>query len=633
MEMENRRLGGFNGRILRVQLAERKIGIEEPPIDFYQRYLGGRGFIASTLLREMPPRVDPLAGENPLIFALGPLTGMPLPGSGRNSVGAKSPLTHGFGEAEAGGFFGAELKRAGFDEIIIEGAADSPVYLWIHEGTADLHDARHLWGREVAPTHWALRNELGDRLIRTAIIGPAGEKLIRFACIINDISHVAGRTGMGAVMGSKKLKAIAVRGRTTPPLADEKAVRELGRWMSQNFKSGTSLWNIGTGGAMEAYDLVGITPTFNFQDGCFDGVKKITAQAVCEQFRVGMEGCYACPIRCKKRIKIEDPSFPVDPIYGGPEYETLAAFGGNCGVSNPKAICKAHEICNRQGIDTISAGVTISFAMECFEKGLITVQDTEGIELRFGNAEAMLQMLERIIQKQGLGALLSEGTRIASQKIGGGAEEFAMHVKGLEIPMHDPRSKQGLGLHYSVHPGGADHCSGIHDTLLEKGPQYEEWATIDVNESIPATELSPRKARLTFQVGLWTHMPNYLGYCMFVPYKKKQIQEAVEAITGWTMSYWRLMKAVERGLTLAKIFNLREGFTKAEDALPKRMSISQTKSHLKGVIVDPQKLSEAQELYYQMLGWNQEGIPTRSRLVELDIEWAYPYVKAYGSNG
>jgi len=208
-----------------------------------------------------------------------------------------------------------------------------------------------------------------------------------------------------------------------------------------------------------------------------------------------------------------------------------------------------------------------------------------------------------------------------------------MHVKGLEIPMHDPRSKQGLGLHYSVHPGGADHCSGIHDTLLEKGPQYEEWATIDVNESIPATELSPRKARLTFQVGLWTHMPNYLGYCMFVPYKKKQIQEAVEAITGWTMSYWRLMKAVERGLTLAKIFNLREGFTKAEDALPKRMSISQTKSHLKGVIVDPQKLSEAQELYYQMLGWNQEGIPTRSRLVELDIEWAYPYVKAYGSNG
>jgi aldehyde:ferredoxin oxidoreductase len=238
----------------------------------------------------------------------------------------------------------------------------------------------------------------------------------------------------------------------------------------------------------------------------------------------------------------------------------------------------------------------------------------------------MLKMLEKIVRRQGLGALLAEGTRIAARQLGRGAMDLAMEVKGLEIPMHDPRSKQGMALHYSVYPTGADHCSGVHDPLLEKGPGFEEWGAIDVNESIPTTELSPRKARMTFQVGLWSQLPNYLGFCLFVPFKKKQLQEAVEAITGWPMSYWRLMKTVERGLTLAKIFNLREGFTKAQDNLPKRMATPQANGNLKGVIVDPQKLAEAQELYFQMLGWDQAGVPTRGRLVELGIEWASRYL-------
>ncbi|MCX5915813.1 MAG: aldehyde ferredoxin oxidoreductase C-terminal domain-containing protein, partial [Deltaproteobacteria bacterium] len=357
-------------------------------------------------------------------------------------------------------------------------------------------------------------------------------------------------------------------------------------------------------------------------------VKKLTPQTILGQYGVGMEGCYACMVRCKKKVRIDDPACPVDPYYGGPEYETLGAFGSNCGIDDARAVCKAHEICNRQGVDTISAGVTLSFAMECFEKGILTRKDTDGIELRFGNAGAMLQMLERMTRRQGLGDLLAEGTRLAARKIGRGAADLAMEVKGLEIPMHDPRSKQGLALHYSVHPVGADHCTGIHDPVLEKGPGFEDWGTIDVNESIPTTELSARKARLLYQVGLWGQLPNYLGFCQFVPFKKKQLQEATEAITGWPMSYWRLMKTVERGITLAKIFNLREGFTRADDALPKRMAISQTKGNLVGVVVDPLKLTEAQDLYFQMLGWDPEGVPTRGRLVELGIEWAHRYLES-----
>ena len=352
--MESRNLKGFNGRILRVNLSDGKISVEEPPDDYYQRYLGGRGFIAATLLREVPGGINPFGPANKLIFALGPLTGLPLPGAARNSVGAKSPQTGGFGESEAGGFWGVELKKAGFDEIIVEGIAESPVYLWIKDGEAELKDARHLWGMEVAPTHFALQEELGDRMVRTAVIGPGGERLIRFASISNDITHVAGRTGMGAVMGSKKLKAIAVRGRAEIPTANEKFIRDLGTWMAKNFKERTQIWKYGTGLPMEGSSLAGGVPTTNFRDGSFAEVKKITAQAVCEQFGVEMYGCFACPVRCKKRVKIDAP-YPVDSIYGGPEYETLGAFGTNCGISDLAAICKAHEICNRAGIENASS--------------------------------------------------------------------------------------------------------------------------------------------------------------------------------------------------------------------------------------------------------------------------------------
>ncbi len=615
---------GYNGKILRVNLGDRQIKVEEPAEEFYKLYLGGRGFIIFTLLQEVPARIDPLGPENKLVFALGPLTGHPFPGSGRHSVGAKSPLTGAFGESEAGGYWGAELRRAGYDAIILEGRAADPVYLWVKDGKAEIRSARSLWGLEVAETSKALLSELGDDHVRVAAIGPAGERMVRYAAIAHDITHVAGRTGMGAVMGSKNLKAIAVRGTAAPEIADRDKLRELARWMGQNFKARTNFWQYGTGALMDYYEASGNLPVRNFRDGKFPQVENIMSQSMYKKgYVVKMESCFGCPVRCKKVVRIEKP-WRVDAIYGGPEYETLAAFGSNCGIDQVEAIMKAHELCGRYGLDTISTGVTISFAMECLEKGILTLQDTGGLALTFGNAEAMLEMVERIALRQGIGDLLAEGTKKAAQKMGKGAEELAMQVKGEEIPMHEPRYKQGMGLHYSVHATGADHCTGIHDDVVNK--KLAEWERIGYAESVPVYELSGRKARMLYQVGLWRHLPNYLGLCLFVPWENEHIVKAVEAVTGWPMSTWKLMKTAERGITLARIFNLREGFSRGDDVLPKRFVASPPDSNLKGIGVDPEKLAAAQKIYYQMLGWDEEGVPTYGRLVELNIEWAASYI-------
>jgi aldehyde:ferredoxin oxidoreductase len=617
---------GYNGKILRVNLSTRQVSTEEPAEEYYKTYLGGRGFIVHTLLKEVPRGADPLGPENKLVFALGPITGHPFPGSGRNSVGAKSPLSGGFGESEAGGFWGAELKRSGYDAIIVEGKSDQPVYLWIKDGRPEIRDARNLWGLDVAETERVIQKELQDDRVRTAVIGPAGEKLVRFASICNDISHVAGRTGMGAVMGSKKLKAVAVRGDAPPEMGNREKVLELSRWMGKNFKTKTNFWQYGTGQAMDYYEASGNLPIRNFAGGRFPQVEGITSQSMYKKGYVErMDSCYGCPVRCKKKVKLDQP-WKVDPVYGGPEYETLGAFGSNCGVGQVEAIMKANELCCRYGLDTISAGVTISFAMECFEKGVLTLKDTDGLELTFGNAPAMVEMVERIALRRGLGNLLAEGTKRAAEAIGKGSAEWAMQVKGEEIPMHEPRYKQGMGLHYSVHATGADHCSGTHDDVVNK--KLAEWDRIGLAESVPVYEMSGRKARMLYQVGMWRHLPNHIGLCVFVPWSNEQVIQALEAITGWPVGSYKLMKTVERGMTLARIFNLREGFSQRDDTLPRRFASSPADSPLKGLGVDPEKLSAAQKLYYQMLGWDESGVPTYARLVELNIEWAAQYLPA-----
>lgn len=615
---------GVNGKFLRVDLSTSRISIEERPEDYYELYLGGRGFIIQTLLEEVPKAADPLGPENKLIFALGPITGHPIVGSARNSVGAKSPLTGGFGESEAGGFWNVELKRAGFDAIIVEGISVKPVYIWVNDGNVEIRDAEKVWDLHVVEAVRKIQEDLGDQKVRTSVIGPAGERLVRYACISNDINHVAGRTGMGAVMGSKKLKAIAVRGTKPPEMADKGKILELNRLMGEHFKDLTNEWMCGTGLNIINSEASGNLPIRNFNGGRFPGVEKITPSVMLKNYDGKMEGCFGCPIRCKKIVKMDKP-WQIDPLYGGPEFETLAAFGPNCGIDDLEAIMKANDLCNRYGMDTISAGGSIAFAMECFEKGIITTQDTDGLELTFGNAQAMVRMVERIALRKGFGDILAEGTQKAAERIGKGSAEFAIHTKGEEIPLHEPRLKQGMGLHYSVHVTGADHVTGIHDTFLNK--DSVDWGSIDVTESIPSTEMSPRKARMLYQVGLWRQLINYLGVCNIVPWRYKQIRDMTEYVTGWPMSYWKLMKAVERGITLARIFNIREGWTGKDDILPSRFATSPADGPLKGVFIDFEKLHDAQKIYYQMMGWDELGIPTYARLVELKIEWANKYLE------
>ncbi|MDF1593959.1 MAG: aldehyde ferredoxin oxidoreductase family protein [Desulfobacterales bacterium] len=616
---------GYNGKFLRVDLSSGNISVDSPSEDYYRLYLGGRGFIIEKLLSELPAGTDPLGSENKLIFALGPMSGHPIPGGGRNSIGAKSPLTGTFGESEVGGFWGAELKRAGFDAVIIEGASPRPVYLKIENGLAEIRDAADIWGLEVADAQKVVREELGGKKFRTAAIGPAGENLVRFACILNDVSHAAGRTGMGAVMGSKKLKLIAVKGDKAPEMAQREKILEMARVMTQNTKEKPTGFSIhGTGGAITNFAATGNLPVRNFQGGLFPGVKEISPQRMKEKgYWDKMESCFGCPVRCKKKLKSISAPWPVDPTYGGPEYETLAALGSNCGIDNLEAVMKGHELCGRFGLDTISAGATIAFAMECTENGILARKDTDGIDLAFGNADAMVQMIERIALRKGFGNLLAEGTQRAAESIGKGAHKFAIHVKGNEIPMHEPRLKQGLGLHYSVHAGGADHCTGIHDERLDTAAMDR----IDMAEAMPPTELSPRKVRALYQFGMWRQMTNYIGMCLFLPWSQNQIMEAMEYITGWPMSYWRLMKTTERGITLSRIFNLREGLSGKDDTLPARFYTPHPDGPLKEVSVDPGQLAEAQKLYYQMLGWDASGVPTYARLVELNLEWAYEHLK------
>ncbi|MCW4019788.1 MAG: aldehyde ferredoxin oxidoreductase family protein [Candidatus Bathyarchaeota archaeon] len=611
---------GCHGKILRADLSASKFSTETPGDIFYRRYVGGEGFVAYFLLKELTPSVDSLSPENKLIFAAGPVTGTPIPGGGRNSVGAKSPLTGGFGEAEVGGHWGAELKHAGFDAIIVEGKAESPIYLWVHDGEAEIRDASRIWGTGTGDAEKTIREEIGDNLVRVAQIGPGGEKMVRYACVINDLKDAAGRTGMGAVMGSKNLKAVAVRGHKRLDVSDPEKLREMAKSIAKNV-SDLNLHKFGTGAGMESGVASGNLPTHNFRDGNFSQPEAIDAKTIEKAVRIGMDGCYACPVRCKKVVQIKEP-LQVDPAYGGPEYETLAALGSNCGVDDLAALCKANEICNRYSLDTISTGVAIAFAMECYENGMLTEEDTGGLKLNFGNAKAMLKMVEMIGQRQGLGDILAEGVKRAAEKIGRGSEKFAVHVKGQEVPMHEPRLKRSLGLGYAVSPTGADHIHNLHDMgLATDGRSLDRLSSLGVLETIPLESLGPRKIRALINHVDWRVLDNCLLLCIFVRWNFIQKTEIVRAVTGWNTTAWELMRIGERVTTMARAFNIREGFAKKDDWLPDRFFHPTTVGPLSETSVDPEKLEKARSIYYEMMGWDEQGIPKKVKLEELDIGW------------
>jgi len=615
---------GYNGKILRVDLTEEELAIDEPHEKWYRAYLGGMAAISYHMLREMKGGADPLGPGNLLIMAPGVITGAPFSGSGRNAVGGKSPLTGAFGEADAGGFWGAELKHAGFDTIIFKGVAEKPLWLWIEDGKAELRDASGLWGLQVAECHDKMLEEVGEPQAKTALIGPGGEKLVRLASVFNDLNHVAGRCGLGAVMGAKRLKGVAVRGHSPPKMADPERVRELARLVASRIPiESQGLQEYGTGAVMDAHAETGNLPTRNFRDGGFVEASEIDAIAIKNRYRVGMETCYACGVRCKKMVELEEP-YKVEARYGGPEYETLAALGSDCGVSDLAAVCKANELCQRYGLDTIGTGATIAFAMECYENGIITPEMAGGIDLRFGNAGAMVQMVEKIGRREGLGDLLAEATKRAAEKLGNGAEAYAIHVKGQEVPMHEPRLKRGLGIGYAVSPTGAEHCHNLHDTIMT-GRNLEKLRPFGILDEVPVESLGGEKVRMYKHWMEMRVLANCLSICQFPPWKFTEFVDLVNAVTGWDVSLYELVRVADRTLNLARIFNLREGFTAADDWLPPRFFQPQTSGALSETAVDAGNLRRAIDLFYQMIGWNGDGVPLPGTLYELDISWALDY--------
>ena len=617
---------GYSDKIVRVNLSNDKISVENPEEIFYRKYIGGEGFVAYYLLKELKPNIDPLGPENKLIYATGPITGVSIAGAGRNSIGAKSPLTNGFGEAEVGGYWGPELKKAGFDAIIVEGKAKSPIFIWIKNGNVEIRDASHIWGKTTGEAQKIIKEELNNKLVHISQIGPGGENLVRYACVINDLRSAAGRTGMGAVMGSKNLKAVVVRGNKRVKVANKEKLREIRNYFSNNYlKHYKEYFSHGTGGGvMEMFASMGNLPTRNFKAGGIGSAKTLDPQINKEEINLKMETCFACPIKCKKVVQFQEP-WVVDPEYGGPEYETLAAFGSNCGIYDLKAVCKANELCNKYSIDTISTGMSISFAMECFENNILNESDTGGIILKFGNSEAMLQMIEKIAKREGLGDILAEGVKRAAEKIQNGAQEFAIHVKGQELPMHEPRLKQGLGLGYTISPTGAEHMHNLHDTVIANEGSMANLNTFGILTPLRLDDLSAKKVRALIYQMNWGALVNALVMCYFVPWNSFEQTEIVRAVTGWNTSTFELMKVGERIMNMTRIFNLREGFTSDDDRLPDRFFQPHTSGALAETAIDLENFSEAKKIYYEMMGWDKNGVPSKIKLDELDISWANSY--------
>jgi len=618
---------GLNGKLLRVNLSDSTWQVEAIEDSFWRVYYGGWGLIAYYLLKELRPGIDPLSPENKLIFANGLVTGAAIGGSGRHAVGAKSPLTGGFGEADVGGFWGAELAKAGYDAIIIEGQAPKPTYLVVRDGAVEFRPAEHLWGMLTARTQATIHEELGDHRLRVAQIGPAGERLSPIAAIMHDINRAAARTGLGAVMGSKNLKAIAVRGTQKVTPRDPKALNELAKWYAQHFPQtwAADLRLNGTASGLVHHQLSGGLPTRNFRQGIFEGYEAISGETMTETILKERDTCFACPVHCKRVVEVQEGDFPVDPVYGGPEYETIGAFGSMCAVDDLAAIARANQLCNAYGLDTISAGVTVAWAMDCFERGLLTLEDTGGIDLRFGNAPAMVQVVELMGKREGFGFLLSQGSLRAARAIGRGTEAFAVQVKGQEVPMHEPRIKYALGIGYAVSPTGADHNHNVHDTDYTTEESIEPLKPFGITRPLPIQDLSREKMRLAAVEIPWSVTMNLMGFCGFIFFTmgRPQLVSLIQAVTGWDLTMEELLRAGERAYTLARVYNLREGLTAADDRLPEVFHQPFQEGPSAGNYLPPQEVEEAKQMLYELLGWErQTGVPSKACLERLGIAWA-----------
>jgi aldehyde:ferredoxin oxidoreductase len=603
-------LGGYIRKILKVNLTENKTGTAKLNEEDAQRFIGGKGLGAKILYDSLKSGVDPLSPENLLIFASGPLTATLAPTSGRWAVVTKSPLTGIFLDSQVGGYFGAVMKLAGFDCLIIEGTAEIPVYLWVHDESAEVVDARDLWGKGCFETERVLKKRLGGR-VRAASIGPAGENLVRYACITVDMYRQAGRGGAGAVMGSKNLKAVVVQGagdgiEYADPEGFRKATKKALRAIQSNHfiplrrRYGTPIW-------VAPVNEAALLPTRNFKTGVFEHADEISGETMRDKLVVKDGTCYNCSIQCWKYTRVKSGKYKVKEL-AGPEYETIALMGSNCGVNSIEAIAHANMLCDDLGLDTISTGNVIAFAMECAEKGLLNERDMDGLRLRFGDADAEIEMVKKIAYRVGLGKILAEGVRKASKKIGGGSK-FAMQVKGMEIPGYDPRGAFGMALAYATSDRGACH--------------QRAWTVRAEIEGALTPRYSARgRAKFVKQTQDERAACFSLVLCDFAPLEASHFVELLNKATGFDFTVAEYLKTGERIWNLTRLFNVREGVTRKADTLPARfMEEPLPDGVAKGQVVTKKLLDEMLDEYYALRGWNKNGVPTEEKLKELGLQY------------
>lgn len=626
---------GYNGKILHVNLSTSEIVTETPPDSFYRTYMGGSAFGLYYILKEVPQGVDALSPENMLTLMLSVTTGAAISGQSRINANAKSPMTNGIGDSQAGGFFPAELKFAGYDGIVLRGKAPKPVYLQISNTGVEIKDAGHLWGKKVREVDEMLKAEFGDAKAQVMQIGPGAENGVRFASIINMASRNNGRTGMGLVMASKNLKAIVVRGKTPLAIADPKKLAEMAKWGAKELPNNPDMAGIaelGTACVVIPQNDLGTLPSYNYNEAYYEGAKKLSGETMAETILKKRETCYSCVVRCKRVVEGEYLDNKIDPYYGGPEYETLGTFGSMCGIDNLEAVALMNQVCNSYGVDTIACGATIAFAIECYEKGVIDSNTTGGIELKYGDIEVVRRLLDEIVNRSTpFGRILSEGSARAADVFGKGAHQYLTTVKNEEAPMHMPQTKKTLALIYAVNPFGADHQSSEHDWMYEEGTAQlylDRLALMGLNNAPPPLSFGPEKVRFAYLGQFFYSALDTLELCQFVwgpawtLFGPQETVDMLNAVTGWDVTLDELLKLGERRLNMLRAFNAREGFTDAQDVLPEKFFVPlQGKGTAAGASVNREDLAAAQKQYYEALKWTNHGNPTPEKLQELGLDW------------
>ena len=606
------------GKILRVDLTAKTVVEENPSEEILKKYIGGVGLSGYYLYKETDEKTDPLGPDNRLVFMTGPFTLSGVPSSGRHSVAAKSPLTGIWGDADVGGTWGIGLKKAGYDGIIVQGASSKPVYLFISDNEVKIEDASALWGKDTFETDDILKEKHGANIV-TQSIGQAGENLVKIASIMTDGSsaRAAARCGLGAVMGSKKLKAIAVTGNKKPEIFDEEGLKaDIKELVTVQVQNRGGMHEHGTAEGLIGNELSGDLPIKNWKLGAWGGkAEKISGEVMTEKYLEKRYFCGNCVVGCGREIHIKEGKYAG--VRGsGPEYETIGCIGSNLLIDDMEALCKGNELCNRYGLDTISAGGVIGFAMECYEHGLITEKDTDGIKLTWGDPNALMALIEMITFKKSIGALLGQGVRTAAEEIGGIAKEFAIETKGLEFPAHEPRCFNGTALTYATSNRGACHNSDLGSRFFEKKLTMPEIGLMEPAGIHTVEGKGHMIAKLQDVSGLY----DSLKICKFMVWfnvDNAKLLKWINLITGWNMTMEELLTAGETGYTLRRMYNVRCGISRKDDTLPPRILNQPRGEGGCGDRVPP--LNEMLVPYYEAKGWDEFGIPTDETLKRLDI--------------